>query len=719
VLATAVAVALSVALPAQGTAFAASDDTSTATPTPTPTAGTDGSVTSPAPAPSETNSSSDGADAEGTDLGGADPSLAVMNEAHNHSMGSTIPQAATSGPKTRMLAAPLATRQSGVQGLDVSAWQTLSRASWTTIYNNGARFAYVKATESTDYVSSQFAEQYGDSAAAGLLHGAYHFATPNTSSGATQARYFVAHGGGWSSDGRTLPPLLDIEYNPYGATCYGLSQASMVSWIRDFSNTVNSLTGRFPAIYSTTDWWTQCTGNNASFTDNLLFIAHYTTASTPGTLPASWSTYTFWQWADSGTFPGDQDVFNGSLDELRLMAGGTSLITASGDPGIYLVAAGERHHVLGWTDYLAYASRLGSVTTVSASYLKSIPLGGDTNRLIRDPRDQRMYLLQVDGTKHYFPTQALVLSYGFTLNSFTNLDGSQMDSFTTGATVGKVFNIETAPAAYVIDGSTKRYLPTWHAAQHAAGSTSPFIAQMPAAGAAALKTGPVYVVPNYPVTERDISKVYIAVDDHTLIYLPSFGLASDVAGTTSYDVVPNGSLKGLTTLSGSLSPIVTCGSTTYIASNGTMVPVSGTNYGGLKPLTLPTDACSSYRKSSSPLTGSLLVQPRGQGAVYQIDRGHLRHILSYSTLVSLAGSKSPRILSWSAETARQVPTGAPTLGNGDFVRFSGNDAIYLYRSGALHHVTTWNEFVKLGGRASAVSDLPSSYRSWYSFGANL
>lgn len=49
---------------------------------------------------------------------------------------------------------------------------------------------------------------------------------------ATQANYFVDHGGGWSADGRTLPGTLDIEYNPYGATRYGLTKAGMSAWIR-------------------------------------------------------------------------------------------------------------------------------------------------------------------------------------------------------------------------------------------------------------------------------------------------------------------------------------------------------------------------------------------------------------------------------------------------------------------------------------------------------
>src|SRR5205823_10880936 len=78
-------------------------------------------------------------------------------------------------------------------------------------------------------------------------------------------------------------------------------------------------TGRWAAIYSTTDWWTTCTGNTSNFAANdPLWIANYN--STPGQLPAGWSTYAFWQYADQGTFPGDQDTFNGSHDQLVSLA---------------------------------------------------------------------------------------------------------------------------------------------------------------------------------------------------------------------------------------------------------------------------------------------------------------------------------------------------------------------------------------------------------------
>ncbi|KAI0676570.1 glycoside hydrolase family 25 protein [Trametes maxima] len=208
-------------------------------------------------------------------------------------------------------------KRASPKGIDISNYQ--GTVNFNTAKANGISFVYIKATEGTTYVDPTFSSHYTGATNAGLIRGAYHFAHPSASSGATQAKYFLAHGGGWSKDGITLPGALDIEYNPNGAECYGLSASAMVSWIKDFSNTYHSSTGVYPVIYTTTDWWTTCTGNSAAFAStNPLWIARY--ASSIGALPAGWSYTTFWQYADSGPNPGDQDEFNGSLQGLKNLA---------------------------------------------------------------------------------------------------------------------------------------------------------------------------------------------------------------------------------------------------------------------------------------------------------------------------------------------------------------------------------------------------------------
>lgn len=242
--------------------------------------------------------------------------LAVRIAANDHSMGSQI---RLHEGTAKMQAGAVATAVGSVKGMDVSGWQ--GNVNWAGAYANGARFAYVKATEGTGYINPYFAQQYNGSYNVGMIRGAYHFALPNRSTGSAQADYFVNHGGGWSADGRTLPGVADLEYNPYGAACYGLTKAGMASWITSFSSRYRVRTGRYPVIYTSTSWWTQCVGTSGNFSaTSPLWVARY--ASTVGTLPYAWGYYTFWQYADSGVFPGDQNVFNGAYDRLQALARG-------------------------------------------------------------------------------------------------------------------------------------------------------------------------------------------------------------------------------------------------------------------------------------------------------------------------------------------------------------------------------------------------------------
>jgi len=214
---------------------------------------------------------------------------------------------------------PADTRAAQTEGVDVASYQ--GNVAWTTLWNSGVRWAYTKASEGTYYTNPYFSQQYTGSYGVGMIRGAYHFATPDTTSGATQANYFVDHGGGWSQDGRTLPGALDIEWNPYGDACFGKTQSAMATWIRDFLNQYKARTGRNAVIYTATSWWTQCTGNYGGFASaNPLWIARY--ASTVGTLPAGWSTYTMWQYTSSGPTVGDHDRFNGALDRVQALANG-------------------------------------------------------------------------------------------------------------------------------------------------------------------------------------------------------------------------------------------------------------------------------------------------------------------------------------------------------------------------------------------------------------
>lgn len=255
----------------------------------------------------------------------------------------------------------------GIQGLDVSGHQPT--VDWQQQWNMGSRFAYVKATEGNYYKNPSYSSQYQGSRNVGMIRGAYHFAIPNWSSGADQARYFVQNGGGWSSDGYTMPPVLDFEFNPYegrtingfyfGNTCYNMSPSQLTSWVRDFGNTMQTMTGRLPVIYTNTSWWNQCLGNPSGFGDYPLWVAAYPNSPTnnAGPVPtASWSTYSMWQYSSTGPFAGDSNVWNGDYASLRTFAGAVAPTGSFDDLSFQRNGSTSQLNVRGWAVDFANSS---------------------------------------------------------------------------------------------------------------------------------------------------------------------------------------------------------------------------------------------------------------------------------------------------------------------------------------------------------------------------
>ncbi|HWB35647.1 MAG TPA: GH25 family lysozyme, partial [Rugosimonospora sp.] len=218
---------------------------------------------------------------------------------------------------------PVAAAPAGypVTGIDVSHWQ--GTISWPAVAAGGARFAYVKATEGVSFVDPQFRTNFTGAKAVGLYAGAYHFARPDAGGGAAQADYLLATAP-YTADGRTLPPMLDLEWPPSGSSsaypCYGMTPAQLVAWTHAFVDRIRARTGRPTTIYTNPNWWRQCMANDPGFGATVLFTSGYT--ATPPPVPPGWVNWTIWQYANSGALPGDQDVFNGTVAQLGQLAGG-------------------------------------------------------------------------------------------------------------------------------------------------------------------------------------------------------------------------------------------------------------------------------------------------------------------------------------------------------------------------------------------------------------
>jgi len=177
-----------------------------------------------------------------------------------------------------------------------------------------------KATQGTGFVDSMYQSNRQQAQAAGLLWGAYHFGIAGD--GVQQADFFLQTA---AADAQTLLAL-DFEPNTQGPTMT-LDQA------KAFVTRVQAVTGKFPGFYSGSLIKQQLGGKPADpvLSQCFLWLAQY--ASAPKDIPATWPTWTLWQYTDgqpqNGPSPHsidgigacDRDQFNGTLEALQTLWG--------------------------------------------------------------------------------------------------------------------------------------------------------------------------------------------------------------------------------------------------------------------------------------------------------------------------------------------------------------------------------------------------------------
>lgn len=137
-----------------------------------------------------------------------------------------------------------ASRKYEVHGVDVSHYQ--GEIDWQVLAGEGIEFAFLKATERSDWLDETFERNLKDALAADLRVGAYHFFS-FSSSGVAQAEHFIAC---VPTDADLLPPVVDLEF--YGSYLNDPLDREMVqNELNDLLAALEIEYGKKPILYVT------------------------------------------------------------------------------------------------------------------------------------------------------------------------------------------------------------------------------------------------------------------------------------------------------------------------------------------------------------------------------------------------------------------------------------------------------------------------------------
>lgn len=200
-------------------------------------------------------------------------------------------------------------------GIDVSNHQ--GKIKWAAVPDR-IEFAFLKASESTDFVDAWYDRNRKLAKRQRIAVGAYHFARPDGKhrkaarrDARREARFFykIASPRRWE-----LLPVLDLEVTG------GLPPRRLIPWARTFVKKLDRLVGAKPMIYTSPYFWENEMNDTRWFARNgykALWIAHWETKR-PDVPANNWAGegWTFWQFTDCGSVRGiegcvDMNRYNG------------------------------------------------------------------------------------------------------------------------------------------------------------------------------------------------------------------------------------------------------------------------------------------------------------------------------------------------------------------------------------------------------------------------
>jgi len=393
------------------------------------------------------------------------------------------------------------------------------------------------------------------------------------------------------------------------------------------------------------------------------------------------------------------------------------IVKSATTPSMFLVTGGQKHYIPDEGTLRVLMSGLPSVSIVPDSYLSSIPSGANASRYVHDPRIGALYLLEGDGTKHWFSTADLISRFGYSFGDYVSMSPAQIDAFSSGDAVGDFFKPEGSVDYYVWRDGQRRYIPDDWAWAEITGSRPTYVATMKASAVAAIPQGRTVIASGILAKEQSKTDVFLTGNAGDIVHIDSFDTARD-AGVSRYRIYPDGTLSGFTRSSADLTPLLSCGGSAFTVGGGGLSGVKGSLPSGAAPA-LPDSVCAILLRTGTTVSTPFFVKNPSADPVFLYKDGVLRHVRDQQTLLQLNAGRALYFVRWSAASISSVPTGAPYLSEGSFVQFGDPDVFYM-TGGQLRLVPDVATLRRLASPGwPNVEALPAAYKTAYSFGTTM
>lgn len=172
-----------------------------------------------------------------------------------------------------------------VQGVDLSKWNGEMDLSIT---KTKCQYAILRYGYGTEWKDSRVDIYYNDAKSLDFPVGAYWYCNIGVDPILTAESF--------AEEIVSKPPQLDIVLDAETTT---LNPTGTLNWLKTVDVKIRELTGKKPMIYTSGGFWNSMVARSDYWRGRRLWVANWTTASTPY-MPLDWDGWLHWQWSADG-----------------------------------------------------------------------------------------------------------------------------------------------------------------------------------------------------------------------------------------------------------------------------------------------------------------------------------------------------------------------------------------------------------------------------------